>query len=182
MSHADLVNGIRLSTEHTENTVSIVDKTDQTACKPGSVPPLGKRDAAAIPLDRSLRAGSRDLPGRLGPARPCREAEAPGASSLFGLAPGGACHAVPVAGSAVGSYPTLSPLPPAPKGAGWRFAFCGAVPGVAPGGCYPSPFRRGARTFLPRPEGRERPPGRLILLEKVGRARAAVKPGRGAGP
>jgi hypothetical protein len=33
------------------------------------------------------------------------------ASSLFGLAPGGVYHAVPVARSAVGSYPTLSPLP-----------------------------------------------------------------------
>ncbi len=32
------------------------------------------------------------------------------ASSLFGLAPGGVCRAVHVAMSAVGSYPTLSPL------------------------------------------------------------------------
>ena len=70
-----------------------------------------------------------------------------GASSLFGLAPGGACHAVPVAGSAVGSYPTLSSLPPV-RARVWRFAFCGAIPGVAPGGCYPPPFHRGARTFL----------------------------------
>jgi hypothetical protein len=31
--------------------------------------------------------------------------------SLFGLAPGGACHAVPVAGTAVRSYRTISPLP-----------------------------------------------------------------------
>ena len=31
-----------------------------------------RRDAAVIPLDRPLLAGSRDLPGRLGPARPCR--------------------------------------------------------------------------------------------------------------
>ena len=31
--------------------------------------------------------------------------------SLFGLAPGGVCHAAPVASRAVGSYPTLSPLP-----------------------------------------------------------------------
>src|SRR6185437_4641654 len=33
------------------------------------------------------------------------------ASSLFGLAPGGVCRAVPVARSAVRSYRTLSPLP-----------------------------------------------------------------------
>ena len=30
---------------------------------------------------------------------------------LFGLAPGGVCHAAAVTGSAVGSYPTLSTLP-----------------------------------------------------------------------
>ena len=30
---------------------------------------------------------------------------------LFGLAPGGVCRAAPVASRAVGSYPTLSPLP-----------------------------------------------------------------------
>ena len=30
---------------------------------------------------------------------------------LFGFAPGGVCRAAPVAGRAVGSYPTLSPLP-----------------------------------------------------------------------
>src|SRR5437764_13727555 len=29
-----------------------------------------------------------------------------------------------------------------------RCDFCGAVPGVAPGGCCPSPCFRGARTFL----------------------------------
>ncbi len=33
------------------------------------------------------------------------------APSLFGLAPGGVCRATPVARRAVGSYPTLSPLP-----------------------------------------------------------------------
>ena len=42
---------------------------DQMACKPGSVPPGAEApDAAAIPLDRPLRDGSRDLPGFLGPA------------------------------------------------------------------------------------------------------------------
>ena len=82
---------------------------DQTACKPGSVPPAFA-DAAIIPLDRPLLDGSRDLPGRLGPARPC-PGSLRGASSLFGLAPGGACHAASVAGDAVRSYRTLSPLP-----------------------------------------------------------------------
>ena len=69
------------------------------------------------------------------------------ATSLFGLAPGGACHAADVAADAVGSYPTLSPFPgPEPR----RFAFCGAIPRVTPGGSYPPPFHRGARTFLDR--------------------------------
>ena len=75
----------------------------------------------------------------------------PRATSLFGLAPGGACHAVDVAADAVGSYPTLSPLPPAN---GRRFAFCGAIPRVAPGGSYPPPLHRGARTFLDRRRAR----------------------------
>ncbi len=66
--------------------------------------------------------------------------------SLFGLAPGGVCHAVAVAGDAVRSYRTLSPLP-APKGR--RSALCGTFPGVAPAGRYPAPCFRGARTFLP---------------------------------
>ena len=46
-----------------------------------------------------------------------------------------------------------------------RFAFCGAVPGVTPGGRYPPPFRRGARTFLHPPCGEQRPPGRLVRSE-----------------
>ncbi len=121
---------------------------DQTACKPGSVsPPCKHEDAAVIPLDRPLPDGSRDLPGRLGRRRPAPLAR--DAAPLFGLAPGGACHAVPVTRSAVGSYPTLSPLPILCLDFGGRFAFCGAVPGVAPGGRYPPPCRRGARTFLP---------------------------------
>jgi hypothetical protein len=46
-----------------------VEKWDQTACKPGSVPPAAakRRALAIIPLDRPSRDGSRDLPGPLGP-------------------------------------------------------------------------------------------------------------------
>src|SRR5690349_19989661 len=68
-------------------------------------------------------------------------------SPLFGLAPGGVYRAVPIAGTAVGSYPTLSPLPVA-RTLG-RFAFCGTFPRVAPAGRYPAPCFHGARTFLP---------------------------------
>ncbi len=54
---------------------------------------------------------------------------------LFGIAPGGACRAVCVATSAVGSYPTVSPLPPYRR----RSVLCGAIPRVTPAGHYPAP-------------------------------------------
>src|SRR5882757_10684260 len=50
-------------------------------------------------------------------ARPTRAAtrkhrcRLPGVPPLFGLAPGGVCLTASVAGRAVGSYPTVSPLP-----------------------------------------------------------------------
>ncbi len=71
----------------------------------------------------------------------------PALPSLFGFAPGVVCHAVSVAGPAVRSYRTFSPLP-RPKRR--RFVFCGTVPGVAPAGRYPAPYVDGARTFLSR--------------------------------
>lgn len=46
---------------------------------------------------------------------------------LFGLAPGGVCHAASVAGRAVRSYRTLSPLPGARRPRR-RFALCGTFP------------------------------------------------------
>ncbi len=86
-------------------------KRCQTACKPGSVPAV--RQVMAIHLGRPLPDASRDRPGRRRgnpPAgiRPKARADAP---SLFGLAPGGVYRAVPVAGNAVRSCRTLSPLP-----------------------------------------------------------------------
>src|SRR4030081_1168540 len=84
--------------------------------------------------------------------------ERPALPSLFGLAPGVVCHAVSVAGPAVRSYRTFSPLLPSPfipppqagegRGGGKRYILCGTVPGVAPAGCYPAPYVDGARTFL----------------------------------
>ena len=62
---------------------------------------------AAIRLGRPLPDASRNQPGRLVRKRLDPRGSA---SPLFGLAPGGVCRAVPVAGSAVGSYPTFSPL------------------------------------------------------------------------
>lgn len=116
----------------------------QPACKPGSV---RRQNAVRRPfLWDAARAAPRatypdDWPGA--------GRRLPAASSLFGLAPGGVYHAATVAGRAVGSYPTLSPLPRDPKAAR-RSALCGTVPGVTPAGRYPAPFLLGARTFLPR--------------------------------
>ena len=83
----------------------------QSACKPGFGWPEDRSpDVTAIPLGRALLRASSNQPGRPGTETcPCPLAQA--ASSLFGFAPGGACHAVPVAGSAVRSYRTFSPLP-----------------------------------------------------------------------
>ena len=79
--------------------------------------------------------------------------------SLFGFAPGVVCHAVSVAGYAVRSYRTFSPLlRPETE----RFVLCGTFPGVAPAGRYPAPYVDGARTFLP---------GHLSMI-----AGAAVRP------
>src|ERR1700733_12937337 len=73
--------------------------------------------------------------------------EQPALPSLFGFAPGVVCHAVSVAGPAVRSYRTFSPLLLPEKK---RFVLCGTFPGVAPAGRYPAPYVDGARTFLPR--------------------------------
>ena len=75
------------------------------------------------------------------------QSEQPALPSLFGFAPGVVCHAGSVAGPAVRSYRTFSPLP-LPKRR--RFVLCGTVPGVAPAGRYPAPYVDGAQTFLSR--------------------------------
>ena len=68
-----------------------------------------------IPLGRALRHASRDQPGRRDGKsprvpRPGRGIPLP---PLFGLAPGGVYRAAAVAGDAVRSYRTVSPLPAA---------------------------------------------------------------------
>ena len=105
-------------------------------CNRSSRPPITRR------LKRPIRGlyCHRNIPcrdvlqitGRVGPPL------------LFGLAPRGVCHAIPIARDAVGSYPTFSPLPSAailedlPKvlpaadhrSCGHRrFVFCGTVRG-----------------------------------------------------
>jgi hypothetical protein len=55
-----------------------------------------------------------------------------------------------------------------------RCTFCGTFPGVAPAGCYPAPYLRGARTFLSLPRSGERPSGRLAT-EDLGTRAGAFK-------
>src|SRR5207237_10176185 len=67
------------------------------------------RRRIAPPLKQSTRATSRNMALWVFPeSRLSGRAHMP---PLFDLAPGGVCHAAPVTGGAVGSYPTLSTLP-----------------------------------------------------------------------
>ena len=102
----------------------------------------------AIHLGRPLPDASRDLPRQQHENMLFRSK--PKLLPLFGLAPGVVYPATPVAGGAVRSYRTLSPLPALTLCYfDWRFTFCGTFPEVTPAGCYPAPCFRGARTFLP---------------------------------
>lgn len=127
----------------------------QGACKPGSVPPTVSAGrtvsaAAAIHLGGASPRRSSSQPGSSGAKRPapCET------GSLFGLAPGGVCHAGAVAGAPVRSYRTLSALPVPVTGPSavfflWHFPSAN-VQRHPPGGRYPPPLLRGARTFLER--------------------------------
>ncbi len=84
----------------------------QTVCKPGSVPSAKSQAGMAIPLGRPSPNASCDRPER-------RRGDPPGIPGvqgclplLLGLAPGGVFPAAAVAGGAVRSYRTVSPLPP----------------------------------------------------------------------
>jgi hypothetical protein len=149
---------------------------DQTACKPGSVPSRGKRRSflwtghcwtvlATYPGPRSAGDGAarREADMRT-PIRSCSRRGLP-------CRPG---H--PVRGGLLPHPFTLTLLG---RGFGGRFAFCGAIPGVTPGGRYPPPCHRGARTFLPNAEAPARSPGRLVRGESGRRAgRGQADPSR----
>src|SRR6478609_8474502 len=100
-----------------------------------------KRDghSSGTPVARRIMQPTR----MTGPDRP--EAFAP-ASFLFGLAPGGVCRAVSVAGNAVRSYRTVSPLPRlnATRRGGLFSVALSLEPipanaDIDPAGCYPAP-------------------------------------------
>jgi len=122
----------------------------QPACKPGSVghrllaPAIRDGHSSGAMFAHCLEQPTRTA-GLTSPRGVIACANSPLKPSLFGFAPGGVCHAGSVAGTAVRSYRTFSPLP---CGAG-RFDLCGTFPGVAPAGRYPAPHVKGARTFLP---------------------------------
>ncbi len=101
--------------------------------------------AVTMSLRLMLPQASSDLPENLGRAdlsrtspthprqrlSPCEAGLAVRSVLLFGLAPGDAYPAIHVAMDAVGSYPTVSPLPRHhPKIVPGRFAFCGAHVGL----------------------------------------------------
>jgi len=128
------------------------NRRDQSACKPGSVHRVSP-DWQPFLWEGLCRPPRATHPGRGAENGPQKR-------PLFGLAPGGVYHAGSVAGPAVGSYPTLSPLPRIAPG---RSALCGTFPRLTPGGRYPPPCLHGARTFLQQSKNRQRLPGRLVL-------------------
>lgn len=114
-----------------------VGKRETSASREGEVgsPPISRvlstsatresRRRAIIPLGAPLPKRSSSLPGDS-----ASSVDVP----LFGLAPDGVCRAGPVARTAVGSYPTFSPLPGARRRR--RFIFCCPTgeAGIAPPG------------------------------------------------
>ena len=102
------------------------------------------------------RPVSRVLSGtviHLGPVSPPASSGLPGRgaghaiASLFGLAPGGVCPAIPVAGNAVRSYRTISPLPVPLRVIGGVFSVALSV-GLIASQALPGTLPFGARTFL----------------------------------
>ena len=114
--------------------------------KPSSVPAVPEgATATTISLGPPLRTGSNGLPEDI--------SAGPRPALLFGLSPGGVCHAGDVTISAVRSYRALSPLPAGPKSSR-RFAFCGTFPVLTNGGRCPPPGPAELGLSSRRPEGR----------------------------
>jgi hypothetical protein len=140
----------------------------QTACKPGSVPSRGKRRSFLWTAHCWTVLATYPDPRSAGNGTACPRRKTPGADmrtpiwscSRRGLPcrPG---H--PVRGGLLPHPFTLTGRSKAAR----RFAFCGAIPGVTPGGRYPPPCHRGARTFLPDAEAPARSPGRLARSQGV---------------
>ena len=92
----------------------------QPACKPGSVrrrlAPARDGHSSGTPVARRLEQPTRAADPDIDPE------DFSSAPPLFGFAPGGVCRAAPVAGRAVRSYRTVSPLPSRRSAAGGLFS------------------------------------------------------------
>ncbi len=149
----------------------------QTVCKPGSVPDTGEPGRGmAIHLGRPLPDASRDLPGRRHGNLP---AGLTGVPPLFGLAPGGVYHAGPVAGAAVRSYRTLSPLPSLAEASEGGLLSVALSLGSPPPGITRHRVSMEPGLSSPRRSGR-RPSDRLVRLLSYACAAAASTRARSA--
>ncbi len=136
-------------------TYSQETEIDQAACKPGSVHrPLRKASGwATIPLGRSSRTASRNQPGRKRSGAPVPAFAGTPVPIRSCSRRGLPCHPCFQERGALLPHPFTLTF----RRTGRRFAFCGALPRVgglstiSPGGRYPPPCHRGARTFLQLP-------------------------------
>jgi hypothetical protein len=89
-----------------------IKKKCQTVCKPGFVPRVAPGDghSSGTPVTGRLARPTRAAARKHAWTGTLRRTSRP-PPPLFGLAPGGVYRAIPVAGDAVRSYRTLSPLP-----------------------------------------------------------------------
>ena len=93
------------------STLEAEEEIRQLACKPGSVWPRFDPERGSHSSGTAFACRLAQPTRMTGPETGCERAFARPVSSLFGLAPGGVYLAAAVTRSAVGSYPTLSPLP-----------------------------------------------------------------------
>ncbi len=151
----------------------------QAARKPNSVlDDHSSRRSITAPLEQPTRRFRSKLhsPGRDGPSRARRLSGRDETPCLFGLAPCGVYRAAAVTTRAVGSYPTVSPLPLAACAGEFGGLFsvalavqlaCASRPGRYPAHC-PAEFGLSspARHVCPRTRReRQRSPGRLHRIE-----------------
>ena len=123
----------------------------QPACKPGSgwrAKSVHARDghSSGAPVTRRLKQPTRTAgPGQDPEAYACAKARAVPirSCSRWGLPCRRRCR------RRGALLPHRFTLAAAKRNAPRRFVLCGTVPGFASAGCYPAPFVRGARTFLP---------------------------------
>jgi hypothetical protein len=147
----------------------------QGACKPGSVPRAvsWRTDARRQPFISATGcpAAPATNPGLSGRNTPASTPKSSGARPLFGLAPGGVCHADAVAGAPVRSYRTLSPMP-VPFRGHRRYTLCGTFPELRAETFHPAGVTRHPRFTEPGLSSASDP-----LIKSVSKDAAARPPG-----